>query len=372
MSLTKRMALVLIIALSIPLQSLAQVVSERGVGSIQVDSIATAEQKSMALDIARLNALDRYVVRLSTQQQLAYQEIRKSGDAQLAQYIISDLIMDEEVIDGFYNVVVKSDINTKLLEQYLMEAAGYSAAVSATASEIVAIMIARSTASVEEFDDTVSRQTDVSTAERTDTRSDTTTVESEAVKSGSFGRGLQTETENQEETSTSVVTQTSGSVVRQADVTKWRVSEASGISSQLTGILTDIGLNIIPSEFIPTVDLEAIRTDFGEGNDLKPATRLAMANALKAESIPYVLIGTLDVDWPSVDPVTGNQRIYVTVNAELLNLEGRFPRVEAAIGPMQYAGLGPSESVARTNALTMAAQAVGENLLDRLTNKDVR
>ena len=372
MSLAKRIALVLIVAVSIPLESVAQVASERGVGSIQVRRQATAEQKDMALHVARLNALDRYVARLSTQQQLAYQEIKQSNDAQLTQYIISDLIMDEEVNDGYYTVVVKSDINTKLLEQFLMDSAGYSAAVAATASEIVAIMIARSTASVEDFDDTVSRQISRSTTSSAESSAGRSGAESEVVSKGSVATSEQVEAEVQVESSASEETQSSGSVVRRADVTKWRVSEASGIAAQLSGILTDVGLNIIPSEYIPTVDLEGIRTDFGEGDDLKPATKLAMANALKAESIPYVLIGTLDVDLPSIDPVTGNERVYVTVNAELLNLEGRFPRIEAAIGPVQFAGLGPSESVARNNAITTAAQAVGEDLLDRLTNKDVR
>ena len=372
MSVAKQIALVLILALSIPLETLAQVASERGVGSIQVRRRASAEQKDMALHVARLSALDRYVARLSIEQQRAYQDIKQTNDAQLAQYIISDLIVDEEIVDGYYTVVVRSDINTKLLEQFLMETAGYSAEVSATASEIVAIMIARSTASVEDFDDTVSRQASRTTASRAEGSASRAGVESEAVARRSVATNEQVEAEVQVEASASVETQSGGSVVRRADITKWRVSEASGIASQLSGILTDVGLNIIPSEFVPTVDLEAIRSDFGEGDDLKPATKLAMANALKDESIPYVLIGTLDVDLPSVDPVTGNERVYVTVNAELLNLAGRFPRVEAAIGPVQFAGLGPSESVARNNALTMAAQAVGKDLLDRLTKKDVR
>ena len=372
MSITSRVVLVLIAGLSCPLLSVAQVTAERGVGSVPVNEQATTEQKDIALHIARINALDRFVSQLSLAQQKAYQEIKQDNEYQLANYIISDLIMSEDTTDGYYTVVVKSDINAKLFEEFLMEAAGYSSVVSANASEIVAIMIARSTASVQEFDDAVNTTDTRNLSVRAEGNENVSSTESEAIKRRSINIDTQIAAESQAEASVTVTSQSSGSTVRQADVTKWRVTEASGVSTRLSGILADIGLNIIPSEYIETVDLETIRRDFGDGDDLRPATKTSMADALKEESIPYVLIGTLDVDLPSVDPVTGNDRVYVTVNAELLNLEGRFPRIEAAIGPVQYAGLGPSESVARNNAITLAAQAVGKDLLDRLTNKDVK
>ena len=372
MSITSRIALVLIAWLCCPLLSVAQVTAERGVGSVQIGAQATTEQKDIALHIARLNALDRFVSQLSVAQQKAYQEIKQNNEYQLANYIISGLIMSEDTTDGYYTVVVKSEINAKLFEEFLMETAGYSSVVSANASEIVAIMIARSTASVQEFDDTINTTDTRNLSAHAEGNESVSSTESEAIARRSVNIDAQIAAESQAEASVTVTSQSGGSTIRQADVTKWRVTEASGVSTQLSGILAGIGLNIIPSEYIETINLEAIRHDFGDGDDLRPATKTSMADALKKESIPYVLIGTLDVDLPSVDPVTGNDRVYVTVNAEFLNLEGRFPRIEAAIGPVQYAGLGPSESVARNNAIQLAAQAVGKELLDRLTNKDVK
>ena len=373
MSMILRIALALTIGLSYSFVSVAQITSERGIGSVQINQETTMEQKDIALRTARLNALDRFVSQLSLAQQKAYQETKQDNkDDQLLDYIISDLIISEDTSGGYYTIVLKSDINAKLFEEFLMETAGYSSIIARNASEIVAIMIARSTDSVQEFEDTISAENSRELSVQAQDNESLSSTENEAIARKSVNIDTHIATESNAEASVRINSQYSGSTIKQADIRKWRVTEASGISTQLSGILADIGLNIIPSEYIQGINLEAIRRDFGDGNDLRATTRIDMVDALKKENIPYVIIGTLDVDFPSVDPVTGNDRIYVTVNAEFLNLENRFPRVEAAIGPVQYAGLGPSESVARNNAIQLAAKTVGKELLDRLTNKDVK
>ena len=105
--------------------------------------------------------------------------------------------------------------------------------------------------------------------------------------------------------------------------------------------MTDSGYNLVPSEYVQQIDLQAIRNDYARGNDLAPQTLRAMVQAVKAANLTYVVLGTMDVGMVDVDPVTGNKRVYVSINARLLDLSGAYPRPVAAIGPAQYSGPGP-------------------------------
>jgi hypothetical protein len=135
--------------------------------------------------------------------------------------------------------------------------------------------------------------------------------------------------------------------------------------------MTDAGLNVVPAEFIEQLDLIAIRADFGKGDDLAPATLRGMVAAIKAGGLRYVTLGTMDVQLPDRDPVSGNVRVYVTATVRLLDLTGNFPRPVAAIGPIQYAGLGPTEAVARTEATKRAASEVAKTLVDQMAVKGI-
>jgi len=72
-------------------------------------------------------------------------------------------------------------------------------------------------------------------------------------------------------------------------------------------------------------------------------------------------MATLDVGQVGVDPATGLKRMVVTVNAKVLDVGQRIPESVAVAGPTQYAGVGPTEDEARTNALKLAAQSAAVN-----------
>ena len=89
---------------------------------------------------------------------------------------------------------------------------------------------------------------------------------------------------------------------------------------------------------------------------------------MKTASIPFVAIGTLDVGLPDQDPNTGLQRVAVTVNARILDVSATIPDTIASVGPVQYAGVGPTEPEARNNALRLAATNAARDLTSQLTN----
>jgi len=89
-------------------------------------------------------------------------------------------------------------------------------------------------------------------------------------------------------------------------------------------------------------------------------------------NIPYLAVGTLDVGLTEKDPSTGLLRVSVTVNAKLLDVSDIIPNDVAVVGPVQYAGLGPTEMEAQTNALKLAAQSVSRELISQLNNQGIR
>jgi hypothetical protein len=87
--------------------------------------------------------------------------------------------------------------------------------------------------------------------------------------------------------------------------------------------------------------------------DLKPATLASLVSGMRAAQIPYVALGTLDVGLADTDGNTGLMRVAVTVNAKLLDISQTIPDTLASVGPVQYAGVGPTEDEARNNALKL-------------------
>ena len=85
--------------------------------------------------------------------------------------------------------------------------------------------------------------------------------------------------------------------------------------------------------------------------------------------MPYLALGTLDVGMKSKDPATGLVRVNVTVTGKVLDVSGRFPKTASSVGPVQIAGLGPNPTVARTNALSKAAETAARQLSDELNAK---
>ena len=82
-------------------------------------------------------------------------------------------------------------------------------------------------------------------------------------------------------------------------------------------------------------------------------------------------IGTLDVDASQVDDKTGNILVPVSVTGQVLAIQKRGAAV-AKVGPVQYFGTGPSQLVAKNNALKLAAQEAAKDLVAKLSGKNIR
>jgi hypothetical protein len=89
-------------------------------------------------------------------------------------------------------------------------------------------------------------------------------------------------------------------------------------------------------------------------------------------NVRYFSVGTIDIGLKDVDPVTGNKRVYVSVRAQLWDISPMIPRKIGSVGPVQFCGLGPDQSVAGRNALIIAAKETAITLTEQLNAKGVR
>ena len=155
----------------------------------------------------------------------------------------------------------------------------------------------------------------------------------------------------------------------------YAVSQAEDLNLSLSGMFAKSGFEVVESAFLddgakPSL-IEAIRSDFGTGDDLGTATLLRVVKAAKAAEVPFILVGTVDLGMQTVDQVTGGMRVYAKVTGKVLDLRGRLPRTAVSVEPAQYAGTGPTVAVARLNALHAAADAIGREVVARLNVKEV-
>lgn len=364
-SLLAVMAIALSFLLALP--ATAQTVSARGTGSASFGLRLTADARAQALEKAKANALEAYIAETGPAKLRLFEARRDEMLGQIDRYVLSSVVLsdNEDRKAKTYTVTVRAEINASLLQVSLDSGAAVVSATPAQKSLLTFLFMARSQDTVQTFQDREYRRADVATNYAENTR------EGESFRGGSIG------TSGSIDRSASVSTTTGGSTTQRSDSITWKVSNAAEVNTAMTGAFSAAGYEVVEAEYIEgesrgLLSIERVRSDFSTGNDLSPETLRNTANGVRAADIPYIAVGTLDVGMRDRDPATGNVRVYVTVTGKVLDVTGRFPRTVSSVGPVQYAGLGPNETVARTNALREAANQAAQQMINELNLKAVR
>lgn len=353
----------------------AQALTSKGVATVTFDGKLNAAVKDRALQEAKANALDRYIAQTDTAKSRNYEMARSQLIGSIDSYVLSTTVLSEEPDPkaGRYTVSIRAEINGPRLENALIGGSAVASTPPAQKSLVTFVFVARQQGSVQRFDDKVYKRVDTSGAASAsgDYRRDAT--ESERITSNSVSTSdrVNASANYKEETSASITT--GGSTTTKADVVTWNVTRADEINTVMTGAFSAAGYEVVEAEYVGSLDVEAVRKAYGTGEDLSPAAlQGAVRGVQSAGGIRYFAIGKLDVDMRDKDPATGLTRTYVTVSGKILDVSGSYPRTVSSVGPEQFAGLGPSETVARTNALKEAAGAAAERLINELNARGVQ
>lgn len=371
--------LVFATAAALPAAVHAQIVSARGQGSVIYEGRLNVEDRQEALAKAKVVALEAHVAESSRGFLQAFSQRRAEFVANIDRYVIAANVLSEqdERKSRTYSVVVRVDINQALLRADLEAGSAVGQASASDRSLVAVIFMARRQASVQTFDDRVYQRADTREAVDFQTGTDERTSEGESIGDSSISTSGSVQSRQSAVLETSTATTTGGSTTRKADSVQWEVSSAAEVNTAMTGILGDAGFEVVEAEFVEAesggqLDLARIRAGFSTGNDLSAEVLRSTVAGVRHAQIPLLAFGTLDVGMRDTDPVTGNIRVYVTVTGRVQDVSGRFPRTLASVGPIQFAGLGPDESVARTNALEQAAEQAARQVVDALNARNVR
>ena len=149
---------------------------------------------------------------------------------------------------------------------------------------------------------------------------------------------------------------------------------SAGLNQVIIVQFSQVGYDVIESAMVESAKFKVadIESDYKSGNDLQPKTLRAVAMGMKDAQIPLIALGTLDVGLPAKDPQTGLMRVSVTVNAKVWDVTKPIPRTRVAVGPVSYAGVGPSDEEARGSALKLAASNAAQELSSRMTTAGMR
>jgi hypothetical protein len=159
---------------------------------------------------------------------------------------------------------------------------------------------------------------------------------------------------------------------------EWQVSTTNEINVAVSSVLANaqyavIEAGLLEEETDYQLDVNNFIHDYQYGDDLTTQTKSAAIMGLKnlQDPIQYLAIGTLDVNSSKIDNVTGNIIVAVSVTSKVLDVQRRGSTV-AAVGPLQYVGMGSTLIMAKNNALVLAANEMATTLVAQLSVKTIR
>lgn len=308
---------------------------------------------------AKNAAWEKYTQGFSPSKTKSYRQIETSVLKNIDEYLIEVNVIDEKVDEDAkrYTVIVRATINTAKFDAKLSEISTAGSQLSGSGSLFSFIFVARQEDSIKSFDE---KHIQIEMKEGSG-------YEKEGA-SQQAGNAL-----GDHEYKEISKTTTGGSTTRKSDKIEYRILSADGVDTSMNQVLTAAGFEVVGYEDVVSecggTEPRDIKNEFTKSNEI---SRIARRNAIKGArdcDVSYFAIGTLDVGLSEIDPVTGNQRTYVSVKSQVWNIDKRLPRKVASVGPVQYQGLGPNARVAQTNALIQAAENVGNEIVNQLNAK---
>lgn len=384
--------LIAVLMAAIALQASAQVQQARGQATINYkDAVGTFDRREVpsnakhkARQDAELKAIESYYAEAGQSESANFDAIRSKILQEPSRYILDSTVISENdnSKDFQYSVVVRISLNVANLRNAVQAGSAVAKASEAEKSAMSFVFVSRQVDSTKRFDDRVFKRQDGS-ASYAATQQDSKSVserssEGESIKRSQIstnGSSARTVTEGVAVTEkTSVTTETGGSTVSRASESTWRVMPSANLNQVFVSQFSQAGYDVIEAAMVDSSRFKVadIENDYKSGNDLQPQTLRAVASGMKEAQIPYIALGTLDVGLAAKDPQTGLMRVSVTVNAKVWDVTKTIPRTRVAVGPVSYAGVGPTDDEARGNALRLAASSAAQELSSRMTTMGVR
>lgn len=379
MQMIKKLA-ILAAMLVITLTAAAQVQQARGKASVTyAGKSPSAEDKAKAALAAQLKAVEFYYAEAGQSEAENFDAVRDKILANPDRFILESTTLGEEDRPDLhqYTVAVKVSLNVANLRNAVKSNSAVAKAGPAARSPLAFMFVSRQVDTTRKYDDRVYKRVDAKGSVQGNSATSEKGTEGESIKKGQISTNASASSQVSANMQSSASVETGGSATRKASESTWRLVPSANLAQVFTSNFARAGFKVSEAAMVEPYTngmfkVSAVETDYQSGMDLKPATLASLVNGMRAAHIPYVALGTLDVGLADKDPTTGLQRVAVTVNAKMLDVSQTIPDTIASVGPVQYAGLGPTEEEARGNALKKAAESAARELTSQLTNLGVR
>lgn len=358
MQMILRSLLVMVLSIS---HVFAQGVTAKGMAEERYTGLGVSKSfKEEILDKAKKNALEQYVSKKGLSFVKNYDLVKSDVHDHIDKYVLSYEILDEEVNKDrkTYKIVIRADINTVNLDAKLNSTSAIANTADAEKSYISIVFVARKQGEVKSYDAKVYKRDD----------------STEAVEGSDFESGSRAGVEYAAQKSASKTSTTGGSQTQKADTITYTVESSQTINVAMNEIFASNNYEVVEAEYLEEgsgglISVAAFVNDYQLGNDITSTTKQNAVKGAQMLEIHFFAMGTLDVGIKQIDASSGMTKIFVTVTGKVLDLRGRFPKTLASVGPVQFAGLGPNETVAKNNALKLAAQSAATELVQQLNSK---
>lgn len=317
--------------------------------------------EGLAKEEAVQAAWKRYVATMPQTKQMVYQPVAEQFTNDLSRYVTSTEILDSshDKASKVVEVMVRVSINAVAVDIAL----GMNSAIQQNLGEgsmFSFVFMAREVDSLKTYDAKVTSI--VATNE------EATASEEAVVDGGAITTAQSSSTFNK--------STTGGSTERKSDKVNYVVTSAQDIDASMGQILSIAGFEVVDYGDVVSecggAEPDDIRAEFSQSDDMSRQTRkLAIQGARECE-VGYFATGTIDIGLRNIDPVSGNQRVYVSVRGQVWDVTKRLPKKVASVGPVQFSGLGPDQQVAKRNALILAAKEAAQSLVNQMNAKGVR
>jgi hypothetical protein len=352
-----------------------------------------------------MSAVERYFAERGEAETENYTRNEDKIRENLDQFILGATVLNEQSGAEKYTVAVRVEINEAKLRNVIRGSSAVKNAAGSAKSNIVYLFTGRKIDSVKSFDDRIVKKAEMSASsslqaegaksesvsgssastsassvkgdERESISGSRIGTSASQVKSGESelvaNSNVRTSASMQDSEQVSLKVETGGSQTRKADQTTYSLLPLGNQKSAITSVFSQAGFQVNDPEFVLSPEeIAAVNSDFSQGGDLAPSTIRGVVHTLKEANIPYLVLATLDVNEPSVDPASGMYRVAVKVTARVLDLASGLPREVASVPPIHYSGLGVKDEEAQDKALNEGSLRAAKEVVQRLNAVDVQ
>lgn len=354
----------------------AQIAQARGKATLPYTAkAAPPDVKAAAMKNAQLKAVEMYYAEAGESEAAAFDAMRQKILDNPDRYILESTVLSEDDNAGSkqYTVAVKVSLNVANLRNDMKAGSAVGKATRSERSALAFVFVSREQDSEKAFDTRVTKRVDQGVkvdAQRTVSGKGS---EGESIRGNQVSTNESRSDQLNGSANVSRTIETGGTRTRRASESTWRLYPSANLNQVFTQTFSRAGFKVNEATLIEpytggAFKVATIENDYKAGNDLQSSTMQSIVQGMKNAQIPYIALGTLDLGLADTDPQSGMQRVAVTVNARVLDVTQTIPDTIASVGPVQYAGVGPTELEARNNALKLAANNAARELTAQLTN----